>query len=174
MNEDLRYPIGKFELPGDVSAATRAGWIETVAATPDSMRRAVEGLRDEQLDTPYRPGGWTVRTLVHHVADSHTNAYARFKLTLTEDVPTIRTYDEKRWAELADSKLPIGISLELLDALHLRWTSLMRAASDADWTRRLHHPEVGEMTLQSLLALYAWHGPHHVAHITALREREGW
>ena len=150
--------------------------ISTIARTPDDMRSAVAGLTPDQLDTPYRPEGWTVRQVVHHVPDSHLNAYTRFKLALTEDTPTIKPYDEARWAELSDSHdTPIETSLTLLRALHDRWVRLLRAMKADDFLRRLNHPEwEAPLSLDAMLALYAWHGPHHVGHITSLRRRMGW
>lgn len=149
--------------------------IDQIAAVPARMREAISGLTPKQLDTPYRDGGWTVRQVVHHVPDSHLNAYTRFKLALTEDVPTIKPYDEARWAELPDSSdTPIDTSLTMLGALHDRWVRLLRLMSDAEFQRKLNHPENGTMSLDTVLALYAWHGRHHVAHITSLRERQGW
>lgn len=175
MTNDLRYPIGRFTPPNPLTAADRARLIEEIESAPAALRRAVRDLDSPQLDTPYRPGGWTVRQVVHHVPDSHLNAYTRFKLGLTEDVPTIRTYEEKAWAELPEARTaPLEISLDLLDALHIRWVRMLRALDQAGFSRRILHPESGEMSLDVLLALYAWHGRHHVAHITALRTREGW
>ena len=173
---DPRYPIGPFVWDGKtLTAGERARSIDQIAAAPGNLRGAVEGLSPEQLDTPYRPGGWTVRQVVHHVPDSHVNAYVRFKLALTETEPTIKTYEESEWAKLADTKdTPVGVSLELLDALHVRWTALLRSLSDADFARTLRHPEWGTIGLDYLLAQYAWHGRHHVAHITTLRDRMGW
>jgi uncharacterized damage-inducible protein DinB len=173
---DLRYPIGRFERPTTLSAAERASCIDDIAAAPGTLRNAVDGLSDAQLDTPYRPGGWTVRQVVHHVPDSHLNAYARVRLALTEEVPTIKPYDEARWAELPDARaLPVEVSLQLLEALHGRWVPLLRRIDPAGAARRLRHPEHGrEMTVDELIALYAWHGHHHVAHVTGLRERMGW
>ena len=173
---DLRYPIGRFRRPETpLDDAQRRAAIDTIAATPANLRAAVRGLGDAQLDTPYRPGGWTVRQVVHHVPDSHMNAYVRFKLALTEDEPTIKPYDEARWAELADSRdTPIETSLVLLERLHERWVTLLRSMSAHDFARRLNHPENGVMRLDQMLALYAWHGRHHVGHVTSLREREGW
>ena len=171
---DLRYPIGPFAAPSRLDAAARADAIETIAATPARLREVVADLSDAQLDTPYRPGGWTVRQLVHHVPDSHLNAYIRFKLSLTEDHPTIKPYDQEAWATLADSTGPIGPPLQMLDLLHERWVRVLRAMSGADFDRTFVHPEEGVLTLDTLLALYAWHGPHHVEHITSLRVRNGW
>jgi uncharacterized damage-inducible protein DinB len=142
---------------------------------PAKLRAAVRGLSNQQLDTPYREGGWTVRQVVHHVPDSHLNSYIRFKWAMTEDEPTIKPYYEDRWAELQDSKVtPIEVSLTLLESLHQRWMLLLRSFREEDWKRKLRHPELGEMTLDHMLSLYAWHGRHHVAHITSLRERMGW
>jgi hypothetical protein len=171
---DLRYPVGRFSYsPG--GAAARAGWIATIAELPEQMRRAVAGMDDAKLDTPYRPGGWTVRQVVHHVPDSHMNAFVRFKLALTEDSPRIKPYDEARWAELPDGRTgPLVPSFAILDGVHARWTRLLRAMSDADFERTLEHPESGVLTLDRMLALYAWHSRHHVAHITELARREGW
>ncbi len=175
MSDDPRYPIGKFERHDQLSADERRAMIDQIAAAPLRMREAIAGLTPAQLDTPYREGGWTVRQVVHHVPDSHLNAYTRFKLALTENVPTIRPYNEARWAELGDTHAtPIKTSLAMLEALHDRWVRLLRSMSDADFQRQLNHPESGTMTLDALLGLYAWHGRHHVAHITSLRQRKGW
>ncbi len=172
---DLRYPVGKFETDGKLSDAQRRDLIEGIAQTPAKLRAAIRGLSPEQLDTPYRPGGWTVRQVVHHVPDSHLNAYVRLKLALTEDVPTIKPYEQDRWAELEDARVtPVDVSLSLLDALHQRWVSLLRALDSADFARAFRHPELGVVTLDHQLALYEWHGRHHIAHITSLRERMGW
>jgi uncharacterized damage-inducible protein DinB len=172
---DLRFPIGKFHFEGSPTDKQKEEALHNIAETPANLRKAVHGLSDTQLDTPYRPGGWTVRQVVHHVPDSHLNSYIRFKLALTEDDPTIKTYAEDRWAELADSKsTPIEISLTMLDSLHDRWVRLLRSLRAEDWKRTFRHPELGPMPLERNLALYAWHGRHHVAHITALRERTGW
>jgi len=167
----LRYPVGRYEPPAvPLSAETRERLIDEIAAAPAELRAAVDGLSDAALDTPYRPGGWTVRQVVHHVPDSHLNSYVRFKLAMTERHPTIRTYDEAAWAEQADARrAAIGPSLDLLDALHARWTAWLRTLGPDDWTRTLEHPEMGTLSLDQLLALYAWHGRHHVAHITSLR-----
>ncbi len=174
---DLRYPIGRFTRPATVTAAERAEYIEAIAAAPATLREAVGGLSEAQLDTPYRPDGWTVRQVVHHLPDSHLNAFVRFKLALTEIEPTIKPYDEKAWAELPDGRSPlVAESLALLDALHARWVYMLRAMRAADFARTLVHPERpgAPMTLDVMLALYAWHGRHHVAHITALRDRMHW
>lgn len=173
---DLRYPIGEFHLDGAITPERRTGWIGEIADLPVKFRHAVTGLTDAQLDTPYRPGGWTVRQVVHHVPDSHVNAYVRFKLALTEDNPTIKPYAEAKWAELPDSKsAPIGVSLVLLDAVHRRWVSLLRALAEADWKRTYFHPEQKQsLKLEAVLAMYAWHGHHHLAQVTALAERSGW
>jgi hypothetical protein len=172
---DLRYPIGDFQEPKHFSADGRKRSIAIIEETPAKMRAALRGLNDRQLDTPYRPGGWTVRQVVHHVPDSHLNAYIRFKLALTEEMPTIKPYDEQAWAKLEDSRsTPIETSLTLLESLHERMTVLLRSLKTEDFARQLNHPERGPMTVDSVLALYGWHGPHHVAHITELRKREGW
>jgi hypothetical protein len=154
----------------------RRSAIEEIAALPRRMREAVAGLGDIQLDTPYRPGGWTVRQVVHHVPDSHLHAYIRLKLALTEDAPTIKPYDEKTWAMLADSRLPVEISLTLLDSIHARWVALCRDLKASDWARTFNHPEYpeGPRTIDWLVQVYAWHSNHHLAHITSLRKREGW
>ena len=173
---DLRFPVGKFNWDAPVSEAEYPKLIAVIAEAPAALRSAVAGLSRDQLETRYRPDGWTVKQLVHHVPDSHLNAYIRFKLALTEEEPTIKPYDEAAWAELPDSqKTPIDVSLNLLDSLHVRWVTLLRSMDTADFKRALRHPEHGRaLTLGQILALYAWHGRHHVAHITALRKREGW
>ncbi|HEX2639665.1 MAG TPA: bacillithiol transferase BstA [Pyrinomonadaceae bacterium] len=171
---DLSYPIGKFDR-SSIESSRRPEYIRTVEELPTKIREAVAGLNEEQLDTPYRPDGWTVRQTVHHVADSHMNSLIRFKLALTEDeTPTIRPYYEDRWAELADSKLPVDVSLNLIEGIHNRWTSLLNSMSEADFNKKFNHPETGEWGLDEALALYAWHSRHHTAHITRLRERENW
>jgi uncharacterized damage-inducible protein DinB len=175
MATDLRYPIGEFEWEGGLTEGKGRQCIGDVAETPGKLRAAVADLNDQQLDTPYREGGWTVRQVVHHLPDSHLNGYVRFKLALTEDQPLVKTYDQERWAELADAKSgPIEPSLTLLDSLHQRWVMFLRSLSAADYARKLNHPELGEVTLDKYLAMYAWHGRHHVAHIMALRERMRW
>ena len=176
MEKDLRYPIGKFHRPeATLTDDQRREFIDAIDQTPARLTAAVKNLKPEQLDTLYRPGGWTVRQVVHHVPDSHMNAYTRMKLALTEDVPTIKPYDEARWAELADSKIPIEPSLAILENLHKRWVLLLKSLTPADWLRKYGHPEWSKpMSLDDTLALYAWHGKHHVAHITTLRERNAW
>jgi uncharacterized damage-inducible protein DinB len=172
---DPRYPIGNFAMPAQVTPARRQQAIEEIAATPSKMRAAVKGLSDSQLDTPYREGGWTVRQVVHHVPDSHLNAYVRLKLALTEDKPTIKAYNEAAWAELADSKsTPIEVSQTLLDSVHARWDRLWRSLKPEHFARILIHPEHGERTVDWLLFVYEWHGKHHTAHITELRKQKGW
>jgi uncharacterized damage-inducible protein DinB len=172
---DLRFPIGKFEYQGPLSEAQRSVLLKEIADTPANLRAAVKGLSNEQLDTPYRPEGWTVRQVVHHVPDSHMNSYMRFKLALTEDEPAIKPFAEDRWAELADTPAtPIEISLTLLDSLHDRWLRLLRSLSPEQWKRTFRHADLGLMSLEKTLALYAWHGRHHVAHITELRKRMSW
>ena len=172
---DPRYPAGRFSFDEHPTVDKRRECIRRIAAAPALLRRAVEGLSDAQLDTPYRPGGWTVRQVVHHVPDSHMNAYVRFKLALTEDKPTIKPYDEAAWACLADTaRTPVETSLTLLDALHRRWVTLLETLRDEDFARQMVHPERGPVTNDWLLQLYAWHGAHHTAHVTELRRREGW
>ena len=172
---DPRYPIGDYQPPKEVTPAMRRRAIDEIAATPAKFRAAVKGLNDAQLDMPYREGGWTVRQVVHHVPDSHLNAYVRWKRALTEETPTIKPYEEARWAELADSKsTPIEVSLALLDNLHDRWTRLLRSVKDADFARTFRHPDHGVRTLDWMLFLYEWHGKHHTAHITELRKSRNW
>jgi hypothetical protein len=173
--EDLRYPIGQFVPAAPATLTVRAAAIDHIAAMPSRLRAAVDGLDDGQLDTPYRPGGWTVRQVVHHVADSHMHAFMRLKLALTEETPTIKPYDETRFATLADMSLPVGVSLGLLDALHARWVAICRAMTEEQFARSFFHPESGEtVTLDRHAQSYAWHGRHHVAHVTSLRRRQGW
>lgn len=172
---ELRYPVGKFKPEGSLTFAQREHMIGEIAEAPARLRAAVKGLSDARLDTPYRDGGWTVRQVVHHLADSHLNAYARFRLTLTEDAPLITVYSQQRWAELSDARTaPVEPSLSLFASLHERWVILLKSLQAADFARTLRHPERGVMTLDQNLALYAWHGRHHVAHITSLAERMGW
>jgi hypothetical protein len=172
---DLRFPIGKFKYEGPPTRDQREEQLLHIERTPARLRAAVRGLTPQQLDTPYRPEGWTVRQVVHHVPDSHLNAYLRFKLALTEDEPTIKPYAEDRWAKLGDTAAtPVEVSLALLDSLHDRWIRLLRSLQPEDWKRTFRHSELGLVALEKNLALYAWHGQHHVAHITRLRERNGW
>ena len=172
---DLAYPLGTFDMPDTVDAATREVFISQVADAPRALRAAVTGLVPGQLDTPYRPNGWTVRQVVHHLPDSHLNAYVRFKLALTEEAPLVRPYDEALWAQLPDAKSgEIELSLALLDAVHARWLACIRGCPPASFERTYRHPEMGLVSLNQQLALYAWHGRHHVAHITSLGRRLGW
>jgi hypothetical protein len=173
---DLRYPVGKFDSAAPITAESRAAATADLEALPGRLRAAVAGLTDAQLDTPYRPDGWTVRQVVHHLADSHLNAYTRIRLGLTEDNPTIKPYAEQQWAELPDAKSSAAeASLAILDGLHQRWVALTRTLTDTDFARTVVHPEHGrQMSLDFLTAMYAWHCRHHVAHITSLRLREGW
>jgi hypothetical protein len=176
-SDDLRYPIGKMPLLKDrATAQQREDWIRTIEGLPRRLRETVDGLTPQQWDTPYRPGGWTVRQLVHHIPDSHLNAYVRFKLGLTEDEPTIKPYDEAAWARLADTRAtPPAVSLDLLEAVHTRWVVLLRSISEEEYGRTVRHPEYERLyTLEALLAHYAWHSEHHLRHITALSEREKW
>src|SRR6516162_2653042 len=172
---DPRFPIGKFSYQGPPTPEQKRQFLDEIEQAPVRLRAAVAGLSDPQLDTPYRDGGWTVRQVVHHVPDSHMNSYIRFKLALTEDSPTIRTYMEDRWAELPEAKsAPIEVSLSLLENLHGRWMLFLRSLKPEDWKKTFRHPELGPMDLEESLALHAWHGKHHVAHVTSLRERMGW
>ena len=172
---DLRYPICPFEWRGENSAEDRRRYLDEIEQAPARLRGAVAGLSNQQLDTPYRPGGWSVRQVVHHLPDSHLNSYVRFRLALTEDEPTIKPYDESRWAELTDARTaPVEISLAFIESLHRRWMLLLRSLTPADFARQFRHPELGVVSLDKNLALYAWHGRHHVAQITSLRERMGW
>jgi hypothetical protein len=171
---DERYPIGKFEFQGEITNDVVKTWIKEIEELPGLLRAAVKNMNIEQLDTPYRLGGWTVRQVVHHLADSHMNAYVRFKLALTEENPTIKPYQEGKWAELPDSKLPINVSLELLTSLHKRLVQLLRNLSTNDLKKTFLHPESGEVTVGKNIGLYAWHSRHHLAHITSLSKRKGW
>lgn len=172
---DPRYPIGKFKFDGPPDETQRNAFISEIERAPAALRAAIQGLSSQQIETPYREGGWTIRQVVHHVPDSHMNAYVRFKLALTEDEPTIKPYAEDRWAELQDTRsAPLEVSLVLLESLHDRWVRLLRSLKPEDWKRTFRHPELGLMPLEKNLALYAWHGRHHVAHITELRKRMGW
>jgi hypothetical protein len=173
--DDLRYPIGPFVATASTMPGIRAAHIHTIQTLPERVKAAVEGLTDDQLDTPYREGGWTVRQVVHHIADSHAHAFLRFKLALTEDWPTIKPYDEAAWAELADSKsLSLAASLAMIEGIHTRWHVLLGAMSFDDFHKGFLHPERGRVSLTTALAMYDWHARHHVAHITSLRKRQGW
>jgi uncharacterized damage-inducible protein DinB len=172
---DPRYPIGKFEMPEKITPDLRTEAIRDIAAVPEKMRAAVKGLNDAQLDTPYREGGWTVRQVVHHVADSHMNAYIRWRLALTEKEPTIKPYEESAWAKLEDAAhAPAEVSLRLLESLHDRWVRLLRSVKTEEFARTLVHPDFGVKTADWLLFLYSWHGKHHTGHITELRNAKGW
>jgi uncharacterized damage-inducible protein DinB len=175
MTQHLRYPIGRFSAQSNYSTEERAANIETLRLLPEQMKSAVAGLTGPQLEAPYRDGGWTVRQVVHHVADSHANAYVRMKLALTEDWPTVKPYDEAMWAELYDARvLPVDVSLDLLTALHARWVALAESLTEADLERGYVHPQIGRQNLAEVLAHYSWHSRHHTAHITNLRTRMGW
>ena len=171
---DLRYPMGRFDRSAAVPFSKKDSLVQTIAELPELLRQAVSDLDDAQLDTPYRDGGWTVRQLVHHVPDSHVNAYVRFKLALTEDGPAIKPYKEALWADLPDSRLPIAPSLSILEGVHTRWVHLLREMDEAQYRRTLEHPEWGTLDLWTMLRLYEWHSRHHLAHVTSLRERMGW
>jgi hypothetical protein len=175
MSSDLRYPVGRYRAAEIITAAQRSLWIRQIESLPSNLRKAVSGLSGAQLDTSYRPGGWTVRQVVHHLPDSHLNSYTRFRLALTEDSPVIKPYDEAAWAELPDAKTaPVAPSLALLEGLHARWTVLLQSLGDVPFARTFKHPELGEIRLDWTLGLYDWHCRHHLAHITSLRAREGW
>ncbi|MDQ3374927.1 MAG: putative metal-dependent hydrolase [Acidobacteriota bacterium] len=174
MNEDLRYPIGNFDKSIEITPENRQQLIETIEELPEKIKSATNDLSDEQLDTPYRPSGWTVRQTVHHVADSHLNSFMRFKLALTEELPTIRPYFEDRWAELADSRMPIDVSIKIIEGIHARWTNLLQSMSEEAFNKQLNHPDSGVWTLEKMLALYGWHSRHHTAHINNLRIRNNW
>jgi len=172
---DLQYPIGKFQWGGAITEKEREALIAQMGETPAKLRQAVAGLTEQQIDTPYRPDGWTVRQVVHHLPDSHMNTYARFRLALTEDEPTIKPYDQERWAVLEDARTaPVELSLTLLESLHARWVLLLKSLRPQDFARTFRHPEMGVVSLDKYLAMVAWHGRHHVAHITSLRDRMGW
>ncbi|MDN4526009.1 YfiT family bacillithiol transferase [Fictibacillus fluitans] len=171
---DLRYPIGLFDMNQEVTANKVTQWISDIESAPQTLKKAVENLNDPQLDTPYRPGGWTSRQVVHHLADSHLNSYARFKLALTEENPLIKPYQEALWAELPDSRLPVDISIHLLENLHARWVVLLRSLSPRDLNKSFTHPDSGKVTLAQNIGLYSWHGRHHISHITSLCSCEGW
>ena len=172
--DDLRYPIGRLDLPVTSPPDIRKEHIHTLSELPELLWSAVAGLNETQLSTPYREGGWTVRQVVHHIADSHAQAYIRFKTALTEDWPTVKVYDEAAWAKLPDSRLPVGGSLALIEALHGRWVALLEQLSEEDFHKGFNHPERGRVDLAKVLAMYAWHSRHHTAHITGLRKRMGW
>ncbi len=174
--DTLKYPVGKFNPPNEFSPALIAQWIQTIEELPKKLRTVVSGLDDTKLDTPYREGGWTIRQVVHHLADSHLNCYIRFRWTMTEDSPVIKTYNQDRWSELDDAKhAPVEVSLSLLDALHKRWLLFVRSLSGQDLERKFHNPESKkDYDLRTILALYAWHSNHHLAHITSLLKRKGW
>jgi len=175
MTDDLRYPIGKPQFESNLTHERRRELIRQIEEAPAKLREAVGGLTEQQLDTPYRPGGWTVRQVVHHVPDSHLNSYVRFKLALTEDNPAIKAYDETAWAELSEARTaPPDVSLALLESLHRRWVMLLKSLSESDFSKTFMHPEIGLVSLEKNLCLYAWHGRHHVAHVTSLRNRMGW
>jgi hypothetical protein len=173
--DDPRYPIGKFTYDSAPTKDQRQKLIDDIAQAPSALRAAVKGLSEKQIETPYRDGGWTVRQVVHHVPESHMNAYIRFKLALTEDEPTIKPYMEGRWAMLPDvQSTPLEASLSLLELLHDRWVRTLSTIQPEGWKRTFRHPELGTVALEKNLALYSWHGRHHVAHITELRKRMGW
>jgi hypothetical protein len=171
---DPSYPVGRFLAPANISPNDRSGAIATLAELPEELRNAVEGLSFAQLSTPYREGGWTIRQVVHHVADSHMNAFIRVKLSLTEDWPTVKAYDEAAWAKLHDVAAPPEWSLELIESLHARWVMLLQSLNEEQWRRGCNHPQNGPMTVELATLTYAWHSRHHVAHITHLRAREKW
>ncbi|HVF30705.1 MAG TPA: putative metal-dependent hydrolase [Pyrinomonadaceae bacterium] len=175
MSTDPRYPIGTFDKSAPLTPESRQENIATIRELPARLSAAVAGLTDDQLDTPYRDGGWTLRQTAHHVADSHMNMLVRFKLALTEDeVPTIKPYMEDRWANLADSRMPVDVSLKIVEGVHERLTALLDSFGDGEYRREFIHPETGQWTLEKVLALYAWHSRHHTAHITELRKERGW
>jgi hypothetical protein len=170
-DESLRFPTGRFKRPsGPLDSAERAKHIRTITETPGQLAQALQGITEKQLDTPYRPGGWTARQVVHHLPDSHMNAFIRMKLALTEDAPRVTAYDEDAWARLADAQMPIAPSVTLLTALHERWVKLLESMKPEDFSRTVTHPEHGPITVDFLLALYAWHGPHHVGHVKLVRQ----
>jgi DinB superfamily len=171
---DPRFPVGVFEAPASISADERTGAVASLAELPEQLRNAVDGLNSAQLATPYREGGWTLRQVVHHVADSHMNAFVRVKLALTEDWPTVKTYDEAAWAKLHDMAAPVEWSLEMVEALHARWVMLLQSLEERQWQRGYIHPADGRVTVEMSALTYAWHSRHHVAHITHLRAKEGW
>ena len=173
--EDFRYPIGRFERPEKATREVRQQWIEAIESAPGQLQQAVAGLSQEQLDTPYRPRGWTIRQVVHHITDSHLNGYVRTKWALTEDNPAIKTYEQNRWAESPEARTgDVELSLPLLESLHGRWSVLLRSFEPETWSQTFQHPDWGTVSLDFNVALYAWHGAHHIAHITTLRKRNGW
>jgi hypothetical protein len=174
LSTDARYPIGKFERRETISPGELQNAIATLAEAPGLLRNAVDGLHHSQLNSPYREGGWTVRQLVHHIADSHMNAFIRQRLALTQDWPTITPYDENAWALLHDATAPVEWSLELIESLHARWVMMLSSLKEDQWERGFVHPERGRQTVATVTLLYAWHSNHHIAHITHLRVREGW
>ena len=174
MLDPLRYPVGRFDHEGPITVAHRDRWTDEIAALPSRLAAALDGLTDAQLDTPYRPGGWTVREVAFHLADSHVHGYARVKWALTEDHPTIKPYDENAWSALPDAALPVAAALEMLAGLHTRWATLLRALPDEAFARTYLHPDDGTVSVEKALGVYAWHGRHHLAHVTSLVEREGW
>ncbi|MDA0684469.1 MAG: putative metal-dependent hydrolase [Bacteroidetes bacterium] len=174
-SSDPRFPIGRFSFKPNPSIEDRRGYILQIASVPNALRDAVRGMTDSMLDTRYREEGWTVRQVVHHLFDSHANAYIRFRLALTEDHPRVTAYDEKAWADLADTQsVPVDVSLGLLDGLHARWVATLNAMQDSDFGRNIDHPDNGIMSVDELLQMYAWHGDHHIAHVTSLKQRMGW
>jgi hypothetical protein len=174
-NYTLQYPIGKFVAPARITESIRKQWVEEIAQAPQKLKKAIQGLSAWQLDTPYRPGGWTVRQVVHHIPDSHMNAYMRTKLALTEEVPVIKPYEEQLWAELYDTyHTPVEVSAALLENLHQRSVTLLHALPEAGWQRSYRHPQLGMVLLAEAAGMYAWHGNHHIAHISSLRERMNW
>ncbi|MGD8747702.1 MAG: putative metal-dependent hydrolase [Balneolaceae bacterium] len=172
--DDIRYPLGKYQSKKDATPRDVAKWINEIEKLPAGLRESVSSLTEDQLDTPYRQGGWTVRQLIHHIADSHINSYVRFKWALTLNRPTIKAYEQDLWAQLPDSQLPVEVSLKVLDGLHERWAYLLKALNEQQLNRELVHPESGTLTVKSMIGLYAWHGKHHLAHITSLKKRKNW
>ncbi len=171
---DMKYPIGTFQFDGEMTSNVTEQWINEIEELPTLLREAVKDLNNDQLDTPYRSGGWTVRQVIHHLADSHMNAYIRFKLALTEENPVIKPYNETNWGELSDYKLPIDTSLTLLETLHKRWTNLLRSLTPPDMKKTFIHPDSGEVSVGKNIGIYAWHGRHHLAHINSLSNHQGW
>lgn len=170
----LKYPIGRFSFDGPVNSSLREQWIQDIASLPIRLVDTIIPLSGDQLNIPYRKGGWTIRQVIHHLADSHLNAFIRTKLLLTEKNPTIKPYDQKQWAQLSDSELSIEPSLQIIKGTHVRWSHLLKKTDETDWSRTLNHPESGTWTLDKLTAQYAWHGSHHLAHINSLKDRKNW